>query len=149
VDADHAERDVSASPIAAEAFGRFSPDGHSIAYNSDESGRPEVYVRSFPDVGSRIQISTGGGRRPVWAPDGRTLYYWEGNRLTSATLARDPALRVVSRKQLFDGRYETDYDISHDGSRFLMIETETSGLSLVVIPNWLTELSQLTAARKQ
>ncbi len=149
LDAGHAERDVSASAIATEVFGRFSPDGHSIAYNSDESGRPEVYVRSFPDVGSRIQISTGGGRRPVWASDGKTLYYWEGNRLTSATLARDPALRVVSRQSLFDGRYETDYDISHDGMRFLMIQTETSGLNLVVVPNWQTELHQLTARRKQ
>jgi hypothetical protein len=149
LDAEHAEHDVSASPIAPEVLGRFSPDGHFIAYNSDESGRAEVYVRSFPDVGSRIQISTGGGRRPVWAPDGKTLYYWEGSRLTSATLARDPVLRVVSRKPLFDGHYETDYDISHDGTRFLMIQTETSGLNLVVIPDWQTELRQVTTARKQ
>jgi Tol biopolymer transport system component len=149
LDAEHAEHDVSASPIATEVLGRFSPDGHFIAYNSDESGRAEVYVRSFPDVGSRIQISTGGGRRPVWAPDGKTLYYWEGARLTSATLAREPVLRVVSRKPLFDGHYETDYDISHDGTRFLMIQTETSGLNLVVIPDWQTELRQVTTARKQ
>ncbi len=149
LDPAHAERDVSASPTATEVFGRFSPDGHSIAYNSDESGRPEVYVRSFPDVGSRIQVSTGGGRRPVWAPDGSKLYYWEDNRLMSATLARDPTRRIVSRKPLFDRHYETDYDISHDGTRFLMIETETSGLNLVVVPNWLTDLRQLTASRKQ
>jgi hypothetical protein len=58
----------------------------------------------------------------------------------SATLARDPALRVLSRKPLFQGPYETDYDVSHDGSRFLLIESEVSGLDLVVIPNWLTEL---------
>jgi len=148
LDPAHAERDVSASPSAVEAFGRFSPDGHFIAYNSDESGRPEVYVRSFPEVSSRIQVSTDGGRRPIWAPDGSKLYYWEDSRLMSATLARDPALRVVSRKPLFDGHFETDYDISHDGTRFLMIETETSGLDLVVIPNWLTELRQLTTSRK-
>jgi eukaryotic-like serine/threonine-protein kinase len=148
LDAAHVERDASASPNATEAFGRFSPDGHFIAYNSDESGRPEVYVRPFPDLGSRIQISTGGGRRVVWAPDGRTLYYWEDNRMMAATLARDPALRVVSRKSLFGGQYETDFDVSHDGSRFLMIQSEASGLDLVVIPNWVTELRQLTAARK-
>ncbi len=149
LDPEHAEHDVSASPTATEVFGRFSPDGRSIAYNSDESGRPEVYVRSFPDVGSRIQVSTAGGRRPVWAPDGSKLYYWEHNRLMSATLVRDPALRIVSRKPLFDRHYETDYDISHDGTRFLMIETEPSGLNLVVVPNWLTELHQLTSGRKQ
>jgi serine/threonine-protein kinase len=146
---DHAERDVAASPTATEAFGRFSPDGHFIAYNSDESGRPEVYVRPFPDIGSMILVSTGGGRRPVWSPDGKTLYYWEDNRMMAATLARDPALRVVSRKSLFEGQYETDYDVSHDGTRFLMIQTESAGLNLVVVPNWITELRQLTATRKQ
>ena len=149
LDSGHAERDVSASPTATEAFGRFSPDGRSIAYNSDESGRPEVYVRSFPDVGSRIQVSVAGGLRPIWSPDGKKLYYWEGTKLMSATLARDPALRVESRKALFNGHYEVDYDISHDGTRFLMIESDSAGLNLVVIPNWLTELRQLTAAKKQ
>ena len=149
LDSAHAERDVSASPIATEAFGRFSPDGRYIAYNSDESGRPEVYVRSFPDVGSRIQVSTAGGVHPVWSPDGKTLYYWEVDRMMSATLARAPALRVVSRKSLFAGNYGTNFDISHDGSRFLMTGSETAPLDLVVIPNWITELRQLTTARKQ
>ena len=129
LDSGHVEQDVSASPSATEAYGRFSPDGRSIAYNSDESGRQEVYVRSFPDMGSKIQVSTAGGARPAWAPDGKKLYYWEHNRLMSATLARDPALRVVSRKPLFDGHYWTDYDISRDGSRFLMIESETGSPS--------------------
>ncbi len=149
LDAGHVEREVSASPNATEAFGRFSPDEHYIAYNSDESGRAEVYVRPFPEVSSRIQISTDGGRRPVWSPDGNKLYYWENEKLVVASLARDPALRVVSRKLLFDGHYLTEYDVAHDGTRFLMIKTETSGLNLVVIPNWLTELRELTPAGKK
>jgi serine/threonine-protein kinase len=142
------ERDVSASPVAREVFGRFSPDGRYIAYNSDESGRPEVYVRLFPEGGSRIQVSTGGGLRPVWSPDGNTLYYWAGSRMMSAALLRGAILHVASRKPLFDEHYEPDYDVSHDGSQFLMIESETAGLQLVVIPNWLTELRQLTVTRK-
>ena len=66
----------------------------------------------------------------------------------SATLIHDPALRVVSREPLFDGRYEEDFDISKDGMQFLMIESGTSGLGLVVVPNWLTELNRLGATTK-
>jgi serine/threonine-protein kinase len=111
---------------------------------SDESGQPEIYVRSFPEGGSRIQISVGGGTRPVWSRDGKALYYREGSRMVAATLVRDPALRAASRQMLFDGPYDREFDVSPDGSRFLMIETKSSGMSLIVIPNWLTELHQLT-----
>ena len=93
-----------------------------------------------------MQISVNGGRRPIWAHDGKQLYYWEGSRLVSATLSVDPTLAVVSRAPLFAGRFEDDYDVSKDG-RFLMIQSETSGLGLVVIPNWRTELRQLTTRR--
>ncbi len=93
-----------------------------------------------------MQISVNGGRRPVWARSGREVFYWEGTRMTSATLTFDPAPRVVSRASLFEGRYEDDYDVSPDGKLFLMIESETSGLSLVVVPNWRSELRRLTAA---
>jgi Tol biopolymer transport system component len=117
-----------------------------VAYVSDESGRPEVYVRPFAEGGGRVQISVNGGRRPIWAHDGKQLYYWEGNRLVSATLSVDPAPAVVSRTPLFTGRFEDDFDVSTDG-RFLMVQSETSGLELVVVPNWRTELLRLTAGR--
>jgi hypothetical protein len=64
--------------------------------------------------------------------------------MIAAPLVRDPALRVTSRQMLFDGPYDREFDVSPDGSRFLMIETKSSGISLIVIPNWLTELRQLT-----
>jgi len=142
------ERALAASPTANEANGRFSPDGRSVAYQSDESGRHEVYARPFPESGSRVQVSSNGGRRPIWAPDGKTIYFWEGSRLMAATVSRAPELRVTSREALFDGQYEQDFDVSKDGKRFLMIESESSGLGLVVVPDWLTELRQLTAPRK-
>jgi len=148
LDSTHDEREVSASPVATEALGRFSSDGHWVAYMSDESGRGEIYVRSFPDVGARVQISAAGGKRPVWSHDGKQLYYWNEGQILSATLARDPALRVVSRQKLFEGPYEREFDVSADGTRFLMIRSESSGLGLVVVPNWLTELRQLTSASK-
>jgi len=65
--------------------------------------------------------------------------------MLAVTLARDPALRVVSTQQFFDGPYDREFDVSPDGSRFLMIESRSSGVSLIVIPNWLTELRRLTA----
>jgi len=61
-----------------------------------------------------------------------------------ATIARDPALRVVSKEALFYTRSEGDYDLAKDG-RFLMIQTDASNTSLVVIPNWRTELKRLTS----
>jgi serine/threonine-protein kinase len=146
LDSTHAEHDVAASPAATEGSGRFAPDGRSIAYLSDESGRPEIYLRNFPDVSTRTQVSTAGGVRPVWSRDGRALYYWEPatRRLIAATLARDPALRVLSREPLFGGRYDPEFDVAPDG-RFLVIESESAGPTLVVVPSWRTELRQLTA----
>ncbi len=141
------ERELAASPTASEVSGRFSPDGRSIAYNSDESSRMEVYVRPFPEAGARVQISVGGGIRPVWAGDGKSIYFLQGSKMIVAALARDPALRVVSRKTLFSGLFAPSFDVSKDGTRFLMIQPESSGLSLVVVPNWLTELRHLTAAK--
>ncbi len=64
--------------------------------------------------------------------------------MVSATLAFEPAPRVVSRASLFEGDYEVDFDVAKDG-RFLMIESARSGVSLVVVPNWRTELRRLTA----
>ena len=86
------------------------------------------------------------GRRPIWDPDGKRLYFRDADRMMVATIARDPTLRVVSRETLFEVRstgYAGDYDLAKDG-RFLMIETEASNASLVVIPNWRTELERLT-----
>ena len=146
LDAAHEERELAASPTATETGGRFSPDGRSLAYASDETGRMEVYVRPFPEDGGRVQITAGGGRRPIWAPDGKRIYYRDGTKVMAATLARDPLFRVVTREALFDGRYEADFDISKDGARFLMIQSASAGTDLVVVPNWRTELRRLTAA---
>ena len=133
-----------AASAAAEGSPRFSPDGRSIAYTSAESGQSEVYVRPFPDAG-RVRISADGGSRPIWDSDGKRIYFRQGDQMVMATLARDPTLRVVSRTTLFEGRYDTDFDVTKDG-RFLMIESDTTGGSLVVIPNWRTELRRLTSA---
>ena len=79
----------------------------------------------------------------------KTIYYRDGGKVMAATLARDPALRVASRALLFDGPYVQDFDVSRDGRRFLMIETRTPGLRLVAVPNWRSELRQLTSPGKR
>jgi serine/threonine-protein kinase len=149
LDSSRTRQQVANEPAATEAYGRFSPDGRFIVYMSDESGRSEAYVRAFPPNGSRVQISIGGALRPIWSADGREIFYWEGTRLMAATLARDPLLRVVSRRPLFEGVFDIDFDVTKDGSRFLVIEREATGLGVAVIPDWRTELKRATSSRTQ
>lgn len=136
----HTERELVASPRAIEANGRFSPDGKWLAYQSDESGRAEAYVRSYPGNSDLVQISVNGGAKPVWSPDGNRIFYWEQKKMMSAIVARDPAFRVVSRQQLFEGTYLQEFDVSRDGARVLTIETQPSAIELVVVTNWISEL---------
>ncbi len=133
---------LAASPAASEVWGRFSPDGKWVAYNTDESGRAEVYIRAPTPGGGRVAVSVNGGRRAIWSRDGRRLYYWEGQRLIEAALVLDPTPRVLSRTVLFSGPYGDDFDVAADG-RFLMIESERSGVSLVAVPEWRAELRRL------
>jgi serine/threonine-protein kinase len=140
----HEVHDLAASPRSFEANARFSPDGRLVAYQSDESGRAEVYIRSFPDAAGRTQVSPDGGTWPVWSRDGKQIYYSRDGSIMSATLARDPALRVMSRTLVLKGPFEPNFDVSPDGSRFLVLESEAATTTLVVIPNWMTELRRVT-----
>jgi Tol biopolymer transport system component len=150
LDSTRASRELAASPTGAESWGKVSPDGRWLAYQSNESGRAEVYVRPFGEEGGRIQLSTRGGTHPRWGRGGRELYHWEGERMVALSLAWDPGPRVVSRTPLFArGAYVEDYDVTADGTRFVMIEGRRGGLSLVVIPNWRTELRRLTRGGSQ
>ncbi len=125
-----------------------SPDGRWLAYVSDESQRPEVYVRPFPETGSaRWQVSTGGGLEPVWSRNGRELYYrtGEGDLIAAAIAPRAP-FRVESHKTLFRNRrfhsevFHQTYAQAPDG-RFLFVEGKCeSSAALVRVENWLDEL---------
>ena len=125
---------------------RFSPDGKWVALDSDESGRSEVYVRSFPDGAARVQISAGGGTSPTWSPDGTRVFYYSGSALMSAKLATAPSLRVVARDTaiarvgaFFGGTFAPNYDVAKDG-RFLGLNANNDDFQLVIVPNWLPEL---------
>src|SRR5262245_3502638 len=110
----------------------FSPDGRWLAYSSDETGRAEIYVTSYPAPGGKTAISTGGGRSPRWSSNGRELFYRNGRQMMVVPVAPGPTLRVGTPKLLFEGDYVQElqrglgmgphnYDVTKDGQRFVMI----------------------------
>jgi eukaryotic-like serine/threonine-protein kinase len=133
-----------------EQQGRFSPDGKWIAYLSDESGRSEVYVQSFPLTGAKWQISTNGGFIPRWRRDGKELFYISADhKMMSVDVSAGSAgFEVKAAKALFDAPVDVAnalttnrYEVSADGQRFLInapAENTTSGY-LTVVVNWLAD----------
>jgi serine/threonine-protein kinase len=142
--------DMKAHPVLSapftERFARLSPDGHWIAYTSNESGRDEVYVRPFPALGSRTNVSHDGGAMPVWSsPTGTELYFRRGQeiffvtvRATAASFENDAPQRrfAPATRPTVDS-----YDIMPDG-RLLMIQTTPTPLPTAfnLILGWLDEL---------
>ena len=146
--------DTTSKPFEATPFDelmpRFSPDGHWVAYTSNETGVPEVFVRPFPGPGGRTQISTAGGTEPVWAPDGRRLFYISGSHLTSATLTSGSTLVVASRETLFSansilGNIHANYDVAKDGRHFLMVRSVGNQSDLTVVLHWLEDAKRRVA----
>jgi Tol biopolymer transport system component len=135
---------------AREMSPAVSPDGRWLAYVSDESGRPEVYVRPFPAVATaRWQVSATGGTLPVWAHSGKELFYINGRaEMTSIPLTPGASFTVGQPRVLFAAaQYVLDtnagaYDVSPDDKRFVFVRTATGGMGteLVVVQNWFQEL---------
>ena len=130
-----------------------SPDGQWIAYESDDSGDREIYVQRFPELGDRQRISTAGGTRPLWSPDGNRLYYATGNAVMMVPLEMEPTLTPGTPTVLFeaDQPFESAglrglQDISPDGQRFLAImNPDDSGEDaphLIFVQNWFQELTE-------
>ncbi|MGH9257840.1 MAG: protein kinase domain-containing protein, partial [Vicinamibacterales bacterium] len=137
-----------------ELNAELSPDGRWFAYESNESGEYEIYVRPFPDAtNGRWQISTGGGTRPLWARSGQELFYLSPSGALMAVRVEHGATFTASTPTtLFEGRYYMGgaanvgrtYDVSPDGRRFLMMKADASTpASLVVVLNWFEELKRL------
>src|ERR1700736_5342265 len=134
-----------------ESAPRFSPDARWLAYVSDESGRFEVYVQPYPGPGGKSQISTDGGTEPVWNPNGRELFYRQGNKMIVVDVATRPSFSAGKPRVLFEGLYiraaqaNPAYDVSPDGQRFLMLkasEQEPNATQINVVLNWFEELKQ-------
>ena len=82
-----------------------SPDGHWLAYQSDQTGQMEVYVQSYPVPGARVPVSLQGGSEPAWAHNGRELFYRSGDSLMVASVTQSPTFAVAGRRRLFTGSF--------------------------------------------
>ena len=153
------DQDSVATPLLATDFieqgQALSPDGHWLAYSSNESGQTEVYVRPFPEVESgRAQVSTNGGSNPLWAHSGAELFYVNADlTMIAAQIETDSEFRVLAREVLFtlgpgyvtgDGG-DDFYDVAPDDQRFLMgrlTGTVGSGgdAKYVLVQNFFEEL---------
>jgi hypothetical protein len=148
----------SSEPFLATSFDesspRFSRDGRWIAYVSNESGRNEVYVRPVADATQQSQVSLNGGSEPVWAADGRELFFRTNEGVMSASVEmRGTALRASQPRLLFSGSFDmgtldrVNYDVSAI-SGFTMVqsgEQESHGHELHLLLNWLETIPAILA----
>jgi len=140
-----------------ETEGRFSPDGHWIAYVSDESGKPEVYVQPFPlgeGGAGRVTVSNSGGLRPHWRRDGKELLYLagDGHSVMAAGVTYAPSFKIGAAQRLFEaigqafvGTY-APFDVTADGKKFLLsmpaAQQNTPQPPLNVVLNWTALLKK-------
>ena len=154
---DEPNRDLLLDSEFGEQRPRVSPDGRWLAYESNESGRSEIYVRPFPNVDDgKWQISTDGGREPQWAPGGRELFYHGRGNLMAAQIETEPTFSRSTPESVFStSGYAVPvntarrYDVSPDG-RFLMVKPATAETTdgdgspeLIYVQNWFEELQRL------
>ena len=166
------ELDGTATPViqtsAREARGRFSPTGDYIAYTSDETGRLEVYVQTFPATGRKWKLSTEGGDLPVWSREGDQIYYWNGQKLMSVAVSLEGGFAPSRAREVIEAPIQVhDYDVFPGGDRFVVLGRSASrerGGSFIarhgamgrlfpaqspdlhVVLNWFDELTRLAPA---
>jgi eukaryotic-like serine/threonine-protein kinase len=143
---------VVSTPFSDQSA-QFSPDGKWIAYQSNESGRFEIYVQAFPASGGKWQVSTSGGRSPRWRADGRELFYFTPTEDSQAMMAVDIELKergveLGEPHRLFSTSMPTGnsypYDVTRDGQRFLVQQLlpQSAAPPLTVILNWTALLKK-------
>jgi len=152
--------DSVAVALTATEFNEYSPalspDGRWLAYNSNESGREEVYVMPFPEGrlgGGLVQVSANGGRSPVWAHSGRELFYRNGaDEMVAVQVSGDPTFAAGEQEILFSmadyfrNNGHAMYDVSPDDQRFVMLrigEASEGDARLILVQNFFEELKRL------
>ena len=149
----------SSTPLLATEFSEtnasLSPDGRWLAYESNASGESEIYARPFPNIDDgQWLISTAGGTRPLWGPDGRELFYLSRDgKLMTVRVQTEPSFAPENPEVVLEGHNFAlgsspgrAYDISPDGKRFLVIQEpvgETARTELILVQNWFQELERL------
>jgi hypothetical protein len=145
----------------AEGSPKFSPDGRWLAYCSNESGKPQVYVQAFPGPGPKTQVSNDGGTDPVWRRSGGELFYRNGDSMMAVPVSTASGFTAGRPHELWKGRYShgmssscgppglssSNYDVTADGKRFLMIKDDdqdsATSRQIIVVLDWMDELNHL------
>jgi sugar lactone lactonase YvrE len=137
----------------------FSPDGRWLVYSSDETGRREIYLRSFPDGTRKIPVSSQGGNEPAFSADGRELFFlsWPPDKMMKVDIAPGPAPRVGRPTPLFDFQFLTaggirGYDLDSDGRRFICTRQKqplkpANITRLTFVEHWFEELKAKVPTR--
>jgi serine/threonine-protein kinase len=156
------EGERKATPLIAtqhdELNAALSPDGKWIAYQSDLSGRPEIYVRPFPDVnGGQWTVSTAGGSEPAWSANGQEIYYLSAdNKMMAVGFTTRPAVALTPPQQLFDasgyfsGGIGRNYDVARDGRFVLVKEAPNEAVAtrpITVVLNWSAQFKAVAPDR--
>ena len=148
-----AERRLFRRSEGQHNFGRFSPDGRFVVFQSDESGRDEVYVRPVSDDARSLPVSRGGGVQPRWAANG-DVFFWRGDQLFVVPVRTAPALQVGEARALFrtmrsesKAFFEGDYDVSADGQSIYLARTPDvlRPREIRVVLDWASEVPRLFA----
>ena len=151
----------SPNPIVAsnrdERAAMLSPDGHWIVYAALEPGRDEeIYVQRYPDASERTVVSQGGGREPAWSPTGEEIFYRsaDGRRMLVVAVQTEPSISVGPSRTLFEGHFRegnfwSDYDVTSDGKRFLMVELVTPPQPRInIVLDWISALTRQSYVRE-
>ncbi len=125
----------------------FSPDGRWIAYQSDESGKDEIFVRPFPGPGGKYQVSSSGGAVPRWRGDGKELFFLGFGYKIMATEIKlgETTIEIGTTRELVGGHSETrQFSVTADGKKFLVVSSSGKALStpLTLVVNWPGEIKK-------
>jgi Tol biopolymer transport system component len=137
---------VEEKTSSAEGGGSFSPHGKWIAYVSNYTGREEVYIKSFPASGAPKPVSVNGGNEPVWSRDGTELFYRENKKMMVVSIQYDSTISFKTPEVLFEGsalknylgQGISNYEISPDGKRFIMVRrlSQSKPTVINIVLNW-------------
>ena len=134
-----------------DRYAAFSPDSKWLSYDSDESGRTEVYVAPFPQGNGKWQVSTSGGRQSRWRPDGKELYYLSpDDKLMAVTIQeKSGSLEIGNPQTLFQANLAkttglVPYDVAVDGKKFVLLTPPAQSIPepITLVTNWMTLLKK-------
>jgi hypothetical protein len=144
---------------------KFSPDGRWLAYCSNETKKPQVYVQAFPGPGPKIQVSSDGGTDPVWKRTGEELYFRNGDKMMAVAVSTAPTFTAGRPQILWEGHYShgmstscgppgptsSNYDVTADGKRFLMVKDEAPDTAvskqIIVVLGWADDVNRIERSK--